>query len=316
MLDPSAPRGGTVRLRVPSAFGAPIDGMTLAYLAFVVFAWGSNYPLMKLALRDIGPLTFSAMRLIGGALFLGLIVSYKGRGPLWPARGERVRLAASGLLQYGGMLGFAGVGLMLLPAGRTSVAVYSMPLWAALFGAALYNERLTLGQWLGLAMGAGGLALFLDPSVFAEGSPIGIAFVFTAAASWGLGVVVHRGGHLVTPLVNQAFFQLVCSGAVLAVAASVCEHDTSLQLTPLLAGVMFWNWLVPTSLAVWGWTRVLSRLPAATVGQLLMATPLVGIACSALIFGEAVPLVFGASTALVIGGALLVLMCGRKAGGA
>jgi drug/metabolite transporter (DMT)-like permease len=288
-----------------------VDGALLASAVLIVVAWGTNYPLMKLGMQDVGPLTFSWVRVAGGALVLAIIVALTGRGPLWPARGEWVRLAMSGVLQYGGVLGFASLALLVMPAGRTSVAVYSMPLWAALFGVALRGERLTAGQWLGLLIGAAGLALFFDPSVFAGATVVGVVLVFAAAASWGLGAVIHRASNFRTPPLSQAFFQLIASGAVILPLALVFERGQPVHLTSSLALIMVWNWLVPTSLAVWTWSRVLKRLPAAMGGQLLMGTPLVGIATSAYIFGETIPPAFVVSTALVIIGALLVLTRAR-----
>jgi drug/metabolite transporter (DMT)-like permease len=183
-----------------------------------------------------------------------------------------------------------------------------MPLWAALFAAISKRDQLAQRQWFGVVIGLAGLALFLDPSVLAGSSLAGVVFVFAAAASWGLGAVIHRAVPLKTPPLSQTFYQLIASGGVLALLAIVLEADHPMHLTGSLASIMVWNWLVPTSLAVWSWNRVLMRLPAATAGQLLMATPLVGIAASAIIFRETVPPVFATSTVLVIAGALLVLL--------
>jgi drug/metabolite transporter (DMT)-like permease len=285
------------------------DPAVAGHAIFIVFAWGTNYPLMKLALRDIGPLSFSVARMAGGCVVLAILVALSRNGVLWPPRSEWRRLALSGILQYAGVLGFASVALTVMPAGRTAVAVYSMPLWAALFGALWLRERLALWQWLGLLAGAAGLALFLDPTVVA-GAPLGTLMVLGAAASWGLGAVVHRRAPFRASPTSQAFFQLIAAGAVIAVLAVALERHHPIRVTPSLAAITVWNWLVPTSLTLWSWNRLLRLVPASTAGQLVMASPLAGIAASAAIFGERLSPAVLASTVLVIAGALMVIAGG------
>ena len=46
-------KAGTPRAPGSPASSAAIDAKTLAHLAFIICTWGSNYPLTKLALRDM-----------------------------------------------------------------------------------------------------------------------------------------------------------------------------------------------------------------------------------------------------------------------
>ncbi|MEP7207313.1 MAG: DMT family transporter [Casimicrobiaceae bacterium] len=287
--------------------GGKVAGSTIAHLALIVFAWGTNYPLMKLALRDIAPLTFSTLRLFGGAAVIALIAMLLGIRSLRPAPGEARRLAASGIFQYSGVLGFASLGLGFIPAGRTVVMVYSMPIWAALFASITGQDRVGARRWLGIVLGASGLALFVNPEVLGNSSILGAFLVLCAAWSWGIGVVVHRWRPLTTPFLVQAFFQLICSGVVLGFLALVFEHAAVTRWTPALVMILAWNCVIPTAVAVWSWSRVLQQLPAATAGQFLLATPLVGMATGSIMFGEAVPPIFIISAALVVAGSYFVL---------
>lgn len=284
-----------------------MKGSTIAHLALIVFAWGTNYPLMKLALRDIAPLTFSTLRLFGGAAVIATIALMLGIRSLRPAAGEARRLAFSGIFQYSGVLGFASLGLGLIPAGRTVVMVYSMPMWAALFASITGQDRVGPRRWVGIVLGAAGLALFINPDVLGHGSALGGFLVLCAAWSWGVGVVVHRWRPLVTPFLVQAFFQLICSGVVLGVLALVFERDAVTRWTPTLMIILAWNCVIPTAVAVWSWSRVLQELPAATAGQFLLATPLVGMGAAAIMFGEVIPPIFIASAVLIVAGSYFVL---------
>lgn len=292
----------------PARVSAASAGAALvAHFALIIFAWGTNYPLMKLALQDISPLTFSAARLLGGAVVIAAIAGWAGERSLQPVAGERLRLALSGIFQYGGVLAIAAFGLQLLPAGRAVVAVYSMPLWAALMGLAIGRDVLTMRQWIGILVGAVGLSLVLNPNALGARGGVGALLVLAAAVSWALGAVIHRYRAITTPFLTQAFYQLMASAAVITVLAVTFESDATLRVTPSLTIVMIWNWLVPTSLAVWSWSRVLQRMPASTAGQVLMVTPLVGMATGAVMFDEAIPPIFLASAGAVLVGTLLVL---------
>ena len=292
--------------------GGKLASSTIAHLALIVFAWGTNYPLMKLALHDIAPLTFSTLRLFGGATVIAMIAMLLGIRSLRPAPGESRRLAASGIFQYSGVLGFASLGLGFIPAGRTAVIVYSMPIWAALFASMTGQDRVGARRWVGIVLGASGLALFVNPEVLGNSSILGAFLVLCAAWSWGIGVVVHRWRPLTTPFLVQAFFQLICSGVVLGLLALVFERDAVTRWTPTLVTILAWNCVIPTAVAVWSWSRVLQQLPAATAGQFLLATPLVGMAAGSIMFGEAVPPIFVVSAVLIVAGCFFVLPRGPR----
>lgn len=282
-------------------------GLLAAQFAVVILAWGSNYPLIKLGVLDMSPLSFSAVRLLGGAVVLALMVRWIGKHDLRAAPNETLRLALSGLFQFGGVLAFAALGLQYLPSGRTVVAVYSMPLWAALLGLAVGQDRLTRRQWFGIIIGAAGLSLALDPAALGAHAGLGGGLVLAAAISWAIGGVIHRHRPLATPFLTQAFIQLLAAGCAIGLLALVLEPDPRIHVTSTLVLVTVWNWLVPTSIAVWCWSQVLQRMSTAAAGQVLMFTPMVGIVAGAIIFGESIPPIFLASALIMIAGTLLVL---------
>src|SRR5690606_28646858 len=116
-------------------------------------------------------------------------------------------------------------------------------------------------QWFGIVLGAIGVSLVLDLDVLGEHGGTGALLVLAGAVSWAFGAVIQRYRPMSTPLLTQAFYQLVVSGALMAVLAVVFEAGAAVRVTPSLTIVMVWNWLVPTSLAVWSWSRVLRHMP-------------------------------------------------------
>src|SRR3546814_331789 len=222
--------------------------------------------------RAIPPLTFAVPRVVGAAVVGVLLMRIKGEATLLPPPGERVRLAVIGLLQFASVLGLVSVALQFLPAGRTVTLVYSMPVWAALFSSLMGKGRLVWRQLVGVGLGLAGLALFLDPSVIdwnSPGVPLGMAMVLTAAALWGLGAALYGGRQWRASLLCQTFWQLAAAACPIGVAAVILESGRATNLTLPLVAIIVWNWLVPTAMAVWAWSRLLNRVPSTVAGQLL-----------------------------------------------
>jgi drug/metabolite transporter (DMT)-like permease len=287
---------------------------TLAYAAIVVFAWGSNYPLMKRAIADMPPLAFSATRLWGAAAVVALLIRLRGQESLLPPPDERMRLGAVGLLQFASVLGLTGIALQFLPAGRAVTVVYSMPVWAALFSMLMGKGRLSRRHGAGIGLSLAGLLLFVDPAVVdwrAPGVPAGMALVLAAAVLWGLGAAYYSGRRWRASMLCQTLWQLLAASIPLTIAALAFETDLPIRPTPTLLAIMAWNWIVPTALALWAWGQLLNRVPSAVAGQLLALTPLVGILCSSWMFQEGLPATFAACAALIAAGSCLVLLPSR-----
>ena len=76
---------------------------------------------------------------------------------------------------------------------------------------------------------------------------------------------------------------------------------------PELVAILAYNCIVTTALGYFLWGKVLSMMPAATAGQVLMLTPIGGFVLSTLIFGGAVTADVLLSVALIVGGIFVTL---------
>jgi O-acetylserine/cysteine efflux transporter len=78
-------------------------------------------------------------------------------------------------------------------------------------------------------------------------------------------------------------------------------------VTPQLLAILGWNALVPTILGFRAWAKALERLPVTTASQVLLLSPVLGVALSALALGERVTPSLLLAAALTLAGSLLAL---------
>lgn len=132
-------------------------------LLLMVFIWGANFSVVKLALRDFPEFSFNAVRLIvSSAIFFALIVRQRrqaGELPVsgWLARADWPRVALLGALGH-----FVYQLCFVAGVARTSVANGSLifgctPVTVALMASAAGHEKIPLARWAGVFLSLTGL---------------------------------------------------------------------------------------------------------------------------------------------------------------
>lgn len=291
-----------------AAMTRPAPGVAVyAQLAGMVLFWGANWPLIKLALPDIGPLTFCTLRFVGAAAVLALLSSVL-RFPLLPQRGERWPLAVIGLLQVAGMLDLSAIGLRVVPPGRAAVLAYTMQMWALPLGVLLAGERFTRWRVSGALLTFAGVLVFFNPALldWSDGYVLlGNGLLLACAVSWALGATLYRRhGRWQTSFWTQTFWMIAVSAVVTAPLAVGAEHAQPIHWTPALVTVLAFNWVVATGLCYWWWAKSLTVMPASQAGQIACLVPITALLLSAAFLGE--PLTAGVLIAVALIGAGIV----------
>jgi drug/metabolite transporter (DMT)-like permease len=278
-------------------------------LAGIVVVWAANWLLIKRILGDIGPLDFTALRLLGAALVIGAL-SPVFRSALLPPVRERAALALIGVLQIGGVLGLAAIGLQYVAAGRAAVLTYTLQLWALPLGWLIAGDRpgplATAGGMLAFV----GLVVFFNPALVDwtdERALFGNGLLIAAAVLWALGASLYRRRLWRSSFWTQTFWQLLAGGVAVGVAALLLEAGRPVQWTPAVLGVLVFNWFVGTALSYWWWGQVLAVMPAARAGQIVSLVPIVALLGSAAVAGERLTADVAASVALIGCGIVLTL---------
>ena len=180
------------------------------------------------------------------------------------------------------------VGVYLLGPGRTSVLVYTMPIWATLFARIILGERLTVTRTLALAFGAGAVAALMSQNLpELRNAPLG------GAVTLVIGNIV-RARHRLAEAPGVAGRRR--SPGLLAIGDR--DHSDRLDLAgaplpPDLAEACSSQWLaamflgmVGNGFAYFAWFRIVALLPAGAAGIGTLITPCVAVISSVWLTGE------------------------------
>lgn len=279
-----------------------------ALLISVICGWGLAWPMIKIGLNEIPPLAYRGLMLpLAGILTLAIA----------RIMGERVRLPSgqwapflfSTFLNITCWVLFSTIGLRLMGSGHASIIAYTMPLWAMLCAILFTGDRPTGLRYAGLAFGLVGLGILLSGELGAMAeSPLGVALMLIAAATWGAGTVVHkRVQWTLQPVTLTGWMILIGSLPILA-AALIDEVWLLRPISPLAIWASVFVLIVPTIFCWFAWFRVVALAPVvvSTVG--IMLVPVMAVIGGGLILDEAIGVREIAALAFVIVGIALVLM--------
>ncbi len=247
--------------------------------------WGLNWPAVKVSLSGVSPWTLRSIGLGAAACTLFVLALARGRN-LRIGRRDRVHIVMTGLLNialFNILLTFAQLGAAT---SRVAIITYSMPLWATLFARIALGEKLDCVRGMGLALGAGGLAVLISPLI-GGGLPHGILYALAAALTWAAGTVYMKWAKIDAEPLAIAAWQLLI-GALVALTGLLSfegwPHPGALHLPVIcaLAYHIFFGMAAGYIL----WFEIIARLPAgiAALGTLLV--PVVGVSGAVLLLGE------------------------------
>jgi len=263
--------------------------------------WGLNWPAVKLALAGFSPWTLRAAGLGLGAALLAIIAKIIGRSLFVPA-GHRMALFIAGFLSVAGFNICVVFAQLAMATSRAAILTFTMPLWATVFAALFFGERIDSLRAAALVCGALGLALLAEPywPAVAGGSlPPGLIYVLGAAISWAAGTVYtkHRGKPG-DPL-GLAAWQLAIGSAIAALGAAAFEVPRMDISDPVVAGAFVYHVVLALALAYFLWFQLLERVPSATAALGTLLIPVFAVIGSAIILGERPTLLDFAGFALI-----------------
>lgn len=301
---------------MPQSQRLSIEGILL--LIGLAIGWGINWPIMKFIIGEIPPLTFRAFCLFFGGLGILGLARASGLSLTLPA-GYIKKLLWVCLLNIVGWNVMATYGLSLLPAGRSALLGYTMPIWTVLLSVWVLHDKFTLRIGIALLLGIAGIAALMSESLIAWFSGpfnlqllIGALLMIAAAWSWGAGTVLMKRWQIpLNTVVLTGWLLLLASLPIMVAAALVDGAPQHMPSTLALWGVVY-NVFFAFMFCYWAWVRLVTLVPVSVSSLSSLITPLIGVISSIYLLGEEPGWPEISATLLILGAVAVINVGGKK----
>ncbi len=266
----------------------PMAHALLPILVLTVI-WGCNWPVLKVGVSEIAPLTFRSLTLPFAALGMFAVTRWTGESIRIP-RDWWGRVAILAFLNIGAWNGFVLFGVKQLPAGRSAILAYTMPIWATLIATMVLHEPLNKRKLIGLGLGMLGMAILLGDDIrHIRTTPTGALLILVAAISWACGTVLLRKWK--PPFAQNALsgWMMLLGWLPLAILAPFFETHPPSYLFALSGKAWLaiaYNIFLAGTLAHWAWFTLARTLPVAVSSLSSLPVPVVGVFAGMLFLGE------------------------------
>jgi drug/metabolite transporter (DMT)-like permease len=288
----------------------PVDLPANASAAMAAVLFGASVVAVRVAVRDVPPVSLAVLRFGQGSLLLAAAVLLVAP-ELLRVRWERLRLfALLGIVLFGLFPLTFNIGLQYTEASRGAVMLATMPIWSALLGR-IAGERLAGRQVAGVLLSVVGIGLaFVEPGRAIGGDAMSLVgdglLLLTGLLGALYGLIAKRILAVDNPAAVTTYAMLF--GTVLLLPIGVAEG-----LVPAVAG-LDWQLLgLVVFLGVLGgaaafflWTWALSRITPTQVAVYVNLNPIVAALLGIALLGEQRSPVFVLGFAAVVIGVLLV----------
>lgn len=272
----------------------------LTLLAVLTLVWGINWPIMKIGVTGFAPLSFRSLSMWLGLPVLWAFLRYRKISLVIP-RAEWPELA---LLTVTNMLVWhvlAMLSLQSLSSGRAAILGYTMPIFAALWGVALFGQRLHARQALGVAAAAAGVMLLLWHEFGRmSGKPWGAFGMLTSAAIWALGTHQLRRTKMQSSTLAIVFWMSALTTGVMTVLATLTESSRWEMPSPEVWAAIVYNAVMIFGFAQPVWMMMARTLPPAASTLSVMMIPVLGTVSGAWYLNEKLHWQDGAAVALML----------------
>ncbi len=287
----------------------------LVPILLLTIVWGCNWPVLKIGVSEIAPLTFRALTLPFAGLGMFLVTRWSG-GSIRIPRAWWGRVAILAIINISGWNGFVLFGLQQLPAGRTAIIAYTMPIWATLISIVALNEPLNKRKVLGLVLGMLGMAILLGDDIrHIRSAPVGALLILVAAILWACGTVLLRKWKPPIPQNALSGWMMLLGWLPLAILAPFFDPHPASYLTTVSAKAWFavaYNIFLAGTMAHWAWFTLARTLPVAVSSLSSLPVPVVGVFAGMLFLGERPGAAEFVALALVLASLLTVLLQPRS----
>ena len=287
-------------MSVPAESGFALSRRQLALLAALTLFWGLNWPVMKVGVTGYTPLGFRALSMWLGLPVLWAVLRVQ-RVPFRIARSDWGALAALSLTNMLVWHLVAIVALQSLPSGRAAILGYTMPIFSALWGVAVFGERLQARHVAGIVAAATGVSLLLWHEFDKlAGQPLAALAMLFAAAVWALGTQQMRRTRIAAPTLAIVFWMTVLTTLVMSTATVLFERDRWALPGSATAWAIVYNAVLIFGFAQPVWLILARTLPPIASSMSVMLIPVLGTVAGAWWLNEQLHWQDGAAIVLLL----------------
>ena len=279
-------------------------------IAILTLVWGCNWPVLKMGVSELAPLTFRALTLPFAACGMLVVAKLAGDSIAIP-RQWWWRVVVLAFFNIAGWNALVIFGIQQLPAGRSAILAYTMPIWATLIAIFVLHEPLNRRKVAGLALGTLGMAVLLGDDIrHIRSTPAGALLILVAAMLWACGTVLLRKWKPPIAQNTLSGWMMLLGWLPLVVAAPFFETHPASYLLHLTGPTWFaivYNIFLAGTLAHWAWFTLARTLPVAVSSLSSLPVPVVGVVAGMLFLGERPGVTEFTALALVLASLFAVL---------
>ncbi len=270
-------------------------------LVFTITTWGYSWVLMKMGLEYAEPFTFAAWRC--GIAAVAMIIYVSIKSIKLPSIKKLPDYFMIGLFQTTLLFGLMLYGMQRVTAGKTSVLLYTMPIWTMFMVHFYLKERLNTAKWIGVATGTLGIICILgrDSFVFHDLEVfIGELLVIGAAISWAISNIWMKkrmGGENIYML---SAIQLIIGTLGLVLLAVPAEGLLIIDWNLHSIYILLFTGIIASAIDFTIWFYLLNNMDIKITTFSSMLVPVFGLIFDWAILGNRLDL------GVIIGGALIL----------
>lgn len=268
--------------------------------------------MMKLILSEVPVWQFRAVSGVaaGGLLLLLAIAVGRNTGEAWkPPRDQWFRLWLAATFNITTWFIFIGYGVSMMASGHAAIMAFTMPLFAALIGVAVLNERMTVRRLLALILGSAGIVVLMSHDFSVIGAePLGFVLTLCGAALWSVGVLIQKHTPWRISVLALGGWQILIGTVPIIIICLIVEDFVYHQASAPVWWATAYLILIALVFCYFAWFSVVKIFPASisAIGTLLV--PIVGVASGILVLGEPFTWRDGVALLLIVFAVALVLI--------
>lgn len=289
-----------------------VSPKVLALLALLTLVWGTNWPLFKIALDELPVLTFRTIVLVTATIVLTAIVLARGESFAVPKGKWPALIAASAMNLFVWNIA-TSLAVLYIPSGHASVLSYTMPLWVAVIGFAVFGQRLTGRLLAAILIGAAAVLTLMLPNFKSyEQAPAGLFWGLFAGFCWAVGTFIVKRTAWPGMGLSLTFWQVAISLPPVALGALVIDGLPDHWPSAKALTATIYTGAIPMALGTAGWFALVRLLPAQVAALSSIAIPIVAIVSGVLLLDEPLSALQTVAIGSTVVSLWLALMPGRK----